>query len=156
MAMITSSGKIACRAWGSGIANEIERAIASYVKALKISPQSFAAPGWQATDTSLTVQDRQRFLYCSDTRGVFPFLPMMQGQIYQTLQIPTTLPTLDEVLGLDGMQGERVNDFFLSQLRRSAQRPYHPRRSSKAELNWTSLPPCSAPCGPGRRVCQAV
>jgi hypothetical protein len=42
---------------------------------------------------------------------------MMQGQTYLTLQIPTTLPTLDEVLGLDGMQGERVNDFFLSQLR---------------------------------------
>ena len=101
----------------AGITNEIERAVASYVKTLKISPQSFAAPGWQATDTSLAVQDRHGFLYCSDTRGVFPFMPMMQGQTYQTLQIPTTLPTLDEVLGLDGMQGERVNDFFLSQLR---------------------------------------
>lgn len=101
----------------AGITNEIERAIASYVKTLKISPQSFAAPGWQATDASLAVQDRQGFLYCSDTRGVFPFLPRMHGQTFQTLQIPTTLPTLDEVLGLDGMQGERVNDVFLSQLR---------------------------------------
>lgn len=101
----------------AGITNEIERAIASYVKTLKISPQSFAAPGWQATDASLAVQDRQGFLYCSDTRGVFPFLPRMQGQTFQTLQIPTTLPTLDEVLGLDGMQGEQVNDVFLSQLR---------------------------------------
>lgn len=101
----------------AGIANEIERAIASYVKTLKISPQSFAAPGWQATDASLAVQDRQGFLYCSDTRGVFPFLPRMHGQTFQTLQIPTTLPTLDEVLGLDGMQGEQVNDVFLSQLR---------------------------------------
>ena len=101
----------------AGVTNEIERAIASYVKILKISPQGFAAPGWQATDASLAVQDRHGFLYCSDTRGVFPFLPMMQGQTYHTLQIPTTLPTLDEVLGLDGMQGERVNDFFLSQLR---------------------------------------
>lgn len=101
----------------AGITNEIERAIASYVKTLKISPQSFAAPGWQATDASLAVQDRQGFLYCSDTRGVFPFLPRMQGQTFQTLQIPTTLPTLDEVLGLDGMQGEQVNDVLLSQLR---------------------------------------
>jgi len=101
----------------TAIAKEIERAIASYVKTLKVSPQSFAAPGWQATDTSLAVQDRQGFLYCSDTRGAFPFMPTMPGQAYQTLQIPTTLPTLDEVLGLDGRQGERVNDFFLSQLR---------------------------------------
>jgi undecaprenyl phosphate-alpha-L-ara4FN deformylase len=101
----------------AGIANQIERAIASYVKTLKTSPQSFAAPGWQATNASLAVQDRQGFLYCSDTRGMFPFLPRLQGQTYQTLQIPTTLPTLDEVLGLDGMQGGRVNDVFLSHLR---------------------------------------
>ncbi len=101
----------------TGITNEIERAIASYVKTLKIPPQGFAAPGWQATNASLAVQDRQAFLYCSDTRGVFPFLPTMQGKTYRTLQIPTTLPTLDEVLGLDGMQGEQVNDVFLSQLR---------------------------------------
>jgi peptidoglycan/xylan/chitin deacetylase (PgdA/CDA1 family) len=101
----------------AGITAQIERAIASYVKTLKICPRGFAAPGWQATDASLAVQDRHGFLYCSDTRGAFPFLPMMQGQTYHTLQIPTTLPTLDEVLGLDGMQGERVNDFFLSQLR---------------------------------------
>jgi undecaprenyl phosphate-alpha-L-ara4FN deformylase len=101
----------------ASIANEIESAIASYVKTMKSSPQGFAAPGWQTTDASLAVQDRQGFLYCSDTRGVCPFLPMMQGRTYHTLQIPTTLPTLDEVFGLDGMQGERVNDFFLSQLR---------------------------------------
>jgi peptidoglycan/xylan/chitin deacetylase (PgdA/CDA1 family) len=101
----------------TAIAGEIKRAIATYVKALQGSPRSFAAPGWQANRASLAVQDRQGFLYCSDTRGVFPFLPTVQGQAYQTLQIPTTLPTLDEVLGRDGMHGERVNDYFLSQLR---------------------------------------
>jgi undecaprenyl phosphate-alpha-L-ara4FN deformylase len=101
----------------AAISHEIERAIASYVKSLKTPPQSFAAPGWQATATSLAVQDRQGFLYCSDTRGVFPFLPMMHGQTYRTLQIPTTLPTLDEVLGRDGRRGGRVNEVFLSQLR---------------------------------------
>jgi undecaprenyl phosphate-alpha-L-ara4FN deformylase len=100
----------------TAIAREIERAIAIYTKALKASPQSFAAPGWQANRDSLAAQDRQGFLYCSDTRGRFPFMPTMQGRAYQTLQIPTTLPTLDEVLGLAGMRGEGVNDFFLSQL----------------------------------------
>jgi undecaprenyl phosphate-alpha-L-ara4FN deformylase len=101
----------------AAITREIERAVATYARALKVSPRSFAAPGWQANRASLAVQDRQGFLYCSDTRGAFPFMPTVQGQAYQTLQIPTTLPTLDEVLGLDGMRGERVNDFFLSQLR---------------------------------------
>jgi undecaprenyl phosphate-alpha-L-ara4FN deformylase len=99
------------------ITREIEGAIATYFKALKAAPQSFAAPGWQANRASLAVQDRQGFLYCSDTRGGFPFMPIVQGQGYRTLQIPTTLPTLDEVLGLDGRRGERVNDVFLSHLR---------------------------------------
>jgi undecaprenyl phosphate-alpha-L-ara4FN deformylase len=101
----------------AAIAREIDSAIAIYAKALKASPQSFAAPGWQANRVSLAVQDRLRFLYCSDTRGAFPFMPTMQGQAYQTPQIPTTLPTLDEVLGLNGMRGEGVNQFFRSQLR---------------------------------------
>jgi peptidoglycan/xylan/chitin deacetylase (PgdA/CDA1 family) len=101
----------------AAVTREIERATSIYAKALKACPQSFAAPGWQANRVSLAVQDRQRFLYCSDTRGAFPFMPTMQGQTYQTLQIPTTLPTLDEVLGLNGMQGGHVNDFFRSQLR---------------------------------------
>jgi peptidoglycan/xylan/chitin deacetylase (PgdA/CDA1 family) len=101
----------------AAIASEIERAIAAYFNAVKRSPQSFAAPGWQVNRASLAVQDRQGFLYCSDTRGVFPFMPTMQGQAYRTLQIPTTLPTLDEVLGLDGMSGERVNDFLFAQMR---------------------------------------
>jgi undecaprenyl phosphate-alpha-L-ara4FN deformylase len=101
----------------AAVTREIERASASYAKALKTAPQSFAAPGWQANRVSLAVQDRQRFLYCSDTRGAFPFLPSMQGHTYQTLQIPTTLPTLDEVLGRHGMRGERVNDFLRSRLR---------------------------------------
>jgi undecaprenyl phosphate-alpha-L-ara4FN deformylase len=99
------------------IASEIQRAVAAYVKALKASPQSFAAPGWQANRASLAAQDRQGFLYCSDTRGAFPFMPTVHGQAYQTLQIPTTLPTLDELLGLDGLRGNRVNDRFLAQLR---------------------------------------
>jgi undecaprenyl phosphate-alpha-L-ara4FN deformylase len=99
------------------ISSEVERAIASYIRAVKRPPQSFAAPGWQVNRASLGVQDRQGFLYCSDTRGAFPFMPTMQGQAYLTLQIPTTLPTLDEVLGLDGMGGDRVNDFLVAQLR---------------------------------------
>jgi undecaprenyl phosphate-alpha-L-ara4FN deformylase len=101
----------------AAIAREIERAAITYTRVLHAPPQSFAAPGWQANRESLTLQDRQGFLYCSDTRGAFPFLPTWRGTAYRTLQIPTTLPTLDEVLGLDGMHGERLNEFVLSRLR---------------------------------------
>jgi undecaprenyl phosphate-alpha-L-ara4FN deformylase len=100
------------------IARELEAAITAYERVLKCSPTSAAAPGWQVNTISLAIQDRQRFLYCSDTRGRFPFIPTCQGQVYQTLQIPTTLPTLDEILGRDGLHGDTINDLLLSQLRR--------------------------------------
>jgi undecaprenyl phosphate-alpha-L-ara4FN deformylase len=102
----------------AAIARELEQAITAYTKVLQRSPTSAAAPGWQVNAVSLAVQDRQHFLYCSDTRGSFPFLPLCQGQAYQTLQIPTTLPTLDEVLGRDGLRRDPINDLLLCQLRR--------------------------------------
>jgi undecaprenyl phosphate-alpha-L-ara4FN deformylase len=99
------------------IARELARAIALYERAVNCAPNSAAAPGWKVNCASLALQDRHRFLYCSDTRGAFPFFPTLQGCTYQTLQIPTTLPTLDEVLGCDGMWGSCANDFLAMRLR---------------------------------------
>lgn len=66
------------------------------------------AAGWQANSCSLQAYDEAGFLYGSDCRGQMPFFPKIKGQTFQTLQIPTTLPTLDELLGrpeypLDGL-----------------------------------------------------
>jgi peptidoglycan/xylan/chitin deacetylase (PgdA/CDA1 family) len=101
----------------AAIARELERAITAYARVLMCSPTSPAAPGRQVTTVSLSVQDRQRFRYCSDTRGRFPFFPMYEGQACQTLQIPTMLPTLDEILGCAGRRGNAINDWLLSRLR---------------------------------------
>lgn len=60
-------------------------------------PKSTAAPGWKASFSSLKVQDRYGFLYASDTRGHSPFYPYLNSHVFQTLQIPTTLPTIDEL-----------------------------------------------------------
>ena len=75
--------------------------------------KSCAAPGWQATPSSLSVQDELGFDYCSDTRGsAYPFHPRMDGRTFRTLQIPTTLPTLDELLGRDDLPSERINEHY--------------------------------------------
>ena len=77
--------------------------------------KSCAAPGWQATPASLSVQDELGFDYCSDVRGSgYPFHPRMGGRVFKTLQIPTTLPTLDEVLG--EIPQERLNDRYMELL----------------------------------------
>ena len=43
------------------------------------------------------------FRYASDTRGMHPFVPVIRGEIVACPQLPTTLPTLDEMIGLAGV-----------------------------------------------------
>src|SRR5262249_14271412 len=52
------------------------------------------------------------FDYASDMRGAAPFYPSAGGRIFSTLQIPTTLPTLDELIGRE----PRPNEALLSSL----------------------------------------
>jgi peptidoglycan/xylan/chitin deacetylase (PgdA/CDA1 family) len=65
-------------------------------------PAGFAAPGWQCTGTSLRVVDELGYRYRSDTRGKRPYRPSADGYLSSIPEIPTTLPTLDEVIGAAG------------------------------------------------------
>jgi len=78
--------------------------------------ESFAAPGWQCSPASREVQAAQNFLYTSDTRGYAPYFPRFGPTVSKVLEIPTTLPTLDEALGLDGCRPPDFNDLVLSRL----------------------------------------
>ena len=88
------------------VRREMAQAVAVYERVIGRRPDGFGAPGWQCSPTSLRVLDESSFAYASDTRGRQPFFPSLHGRTLRTLQIPTTLPTLDEVLGLDGMDGD--------------------------------------------------
>lgn len=94
----------------------IGKAREAFREAFGEDAKTTAAPGWMLTASSLHVQDRMGLLYCSDARGTCPFFPMMDGRRFETLQIPTTLPTLDELLGTDGLTDATVNDFYLSHI----------------------------------------
>ncbi len=75
------------------------------------------AAGWQANGFSLAAYDDAGLLYASDSRGTHPFFPRVDTVTYRTLQIPTTLPTLDELLGRPEYPEERIVDHYLSLLR---------------------------------------
>ncbi len=66
------------------------------------------APGWQMNRYAWRHTQRLGFRHCSDTRGHCPFVPIMDGEIIACPQLPTTLPTLDEVLATDGMTPEAI------------------------------------------------
>lgn len=81
------------------IEKELGLSVAAYERVIGVRPSSSAAPGWRCTPLSLMVQDRLGFLYASDVRGTRPFFPVEDGVNFKTLQIPTTLPTMDELIG---------------------------------------------------------
>lgn len=73
--------------------------IGAFASAVGQSPSASAAPGWRTTAEALAVQEQFGFRYASDARGVCPFRVQMGRVAYATLQIPTTMPTMDELVG---------------------------------------------------------
>jgi len=61
--------------------------------------RTWGAAGWQTNRHAAWVEE-QTCDYASDTRGRGPFRPLWDGAAIGCPQIPTTLPTLDEILGV--------------------------------------------------------
>lgn len=78
------------------------------------SPVCSAAPAWRVTDQALLEKAKLPFRYNSDCRGSSIFYPMVKGKPLSQPQIPTTLPTYDEVAGRDGVDQENYNEYLLS------------------------------------------
>ena len=78
---------------------EVNRSVDVFAQVFGHKPRTMGAAGWQANKSSLSAYDEHSLLYASDTRGTQAFYPTVKQRIFQTLQIPTTLPTLDELLG---------------------------------------------------------
>jgi len=88
------------------VRGEIGKAVSVYQEVVGRPPRGFGAPGWQVSVASLRAVDEMGFTYASDTRGTQPFFPRVAGRAVRTLQLPTTCPTLDEALGMDGLDGD--------------------------------------------------
>jgi peptidoglycan/xylan/chitin deacetylase (PgdA/CDA1 family) len=57
---------------------------------------------------SLRLTQRLGFDYGSDSRGSCPFIPVWRAEIIACPQLPTTLPTLDELIGTNGITAKNV------------------------------------------------
>jgi len=81
--------------------------------------RAHGAAGWQMNRHALRLTQRLGFDYCSDTRGTRPFIPVWRAEIVACPQLPTTLPTLDELIGTDSIDAKNVAEHILG-LTRSA------------------------------------
>jgi len=71
------------------------------------------AAGWQMNRHAYRLTQQLGFDYSSDTRGTQPFVPIYNAEIVACPQLPTTLPTLDELIGVDGITADNVADRLL-------------------------------------------
>lgn len=76
-------------------------------------PRVHGAAGWQMNVHAFRATQSLGFRYASDTRGHHPFIPVIRAEIVDCPQLPTTLPTLDELIGLDGVTQTSVHEAIL-------------------------------------------
>lgn len=88
----------------------LERAWEIHETLLGQPPTTHGAAGWQINPHLLAMEAAWGLAYASDTRGTHPFLPVMEGHPFAVPQLPTTLPTLDELLGRDGVDDQQVHE----------------------------------------------
>jgi len=108
--------------WQDGVADaderwtrqEMERACNRFTEIFKEAPRVHGAAGWQMNRHAYRLTQRMGFDYCSDTRGTHPFIPLYEAEIIACPQLPTTLPTLDELIGIDGITPENVAEQLIS------------------------------------------
>ena len=97
--------------WQDGVATadaawtraEMQRSCDRYTDIFGTDPLTHGAAGWQMNVHALRLTQRLGFEYCSDGRGAHPHLPVWNGELIRCPQLPTTLPTLDELIGRDGV-----------------------------------------------------
>ncbi len=96
---------------------EFDKARNEFQRIFNCATQTAGSAGWQANAFSLAAYDAANLLYASDARGFYPFFPRVGNTIYKTLQIPSTLPTLDELLGRPEYPFAELQTFYLKQLK---------------------------------------
>lgn len=79
-------------------------------------PDTSAAAGWICNERVLEAKSMIGFGYNSDCRGRSVFIPETDGRVYAA-QVPTTMPTYDELIGRGSITDENYNERILDFVR---------------------------------------
>jgi peptidoglycan/xylan/chitin deacetylase (PgdA/CDA1 family) len=101
-------------------AEQMQLACARFREVFADEPRVHGAAGWQMNAHAYRRTQSLGFRYASDTRGTHPFLPVIRGELVSCPQFPTTLPTMDELIGLDAVTEANVADALLERTKEPA------------------------------------
>jgi peptidoglycan/xylan/chitin deacetylase (PgdA/CDA1 family) len=96
---------------------EFDAARREFRRIFGVDAHTAGAAGWQSNARSREVYDEAGLLYASDTRGAYPFFPRIGERVFDTLEIPSTLPTFDELMGRPEFPDDRIVPHYVSLLR---------------------------------------
>ena len=99
--------------WQDGVARaseawtrrELTLARDEFMEVFGRAPLVHGAAGWQMNRHVPVLEQELGFRYASDTRGRGPFLPLLEDGRAGVPQLPTTLPTFDELIGRADLAG---------------------------------------------------
>jgi undecaprenyl phosphate-alpha-L-ara4FN deformylase len=108
--------------WQDGVAEaseawtrrQLELACRQFADIFGEMPRVHGAAGWQMNHYVPALEHELGIRYASDTRGTAPFLPVFGRVAGQVPQLPTTLPTLDELIGRGDLKGTDPVDHLLA------------------------------------------
>ena len=94
---------------------EMNRATTRFAQVFGTPARLHGAAGWQFDANAAHAQTELGIEFASDTRGECPFVPVDEnGVVLGPPQLPTTLPTLDELLGIEGRNEANVHRHLLA------------------------------------------
>ena len=129
------------RADGPWTARQMQLAMDRFEEIFGEPAKTHGAAGWQMNIHALRLTQQLGFHYCSDSRGRGPFIPVRHAEIVACPQIPTTLPTLDELIGRDGITPDNVANHLLDLTRDPPAHGYGHVYTLHAELEGGKLAP---------------
>ena len=94
--------------------NEFRRACDIFHGVFGVAARVHGAAGWQTNEHLFALEREFGFTHASDTRGDGPFVPVVPNLSDAVPQWPTTLPTLDELIGHECLAGADPVDFLLA------------------------------------------
>ena len=94
-------------------AHEMQRAVERYESIFGEAPRVHGAAGWQMNVHSYRMTQRLGFDFCSDTRGFCPYVPIVDAEIVACPQVPTTLPTIAELMMREDTNADNLSATLL-------------------------------------------
>jgi peptidoglycan/xylan/chitin deacetylase (PgdA/CDA1 family) len=114
--------------WQDGVAGasrewtreQMGQAVRAFEEIFGHPPRVHGAAGWQMNEHVPCLQRDLGFEVASDTRGREPFVPSQGGVV----QLPSTLPTLDELIGINGATAADAARSIVARTRAGAPRDH--------------------------------